>query len=107
MSNICERAYLGPAQALEYLAPLLQTRAENPHATLIMLFVNAVDESMTHVEKFGALAATATKCRGYFPPAPANPSPNGREVMSYLAAGPLFRDVDKIFDRQVYDSRDF
>ncbi|TLD18871.1 extracellular exo-polygalacturonase [Venturia nashicola] len=44
VSNICDRTYLGLAATISYFSPLLETPAVNPHATLITLFMNALEE---------------------------------------------------------------
>ncbi|CAK4027567.1 Hypothetical predicted protein [Lecanosticta acicola] len=43
-SNIADRAYLGTARTVGLLGPLLQKPADNPYATLITSYMNAVEE---------------------------------------------------------------
>lgn len=43
-SNICDLGYVGPAQTVQLLGPLLQKPSENPHATLVTSFMNAIDQ---------------------------------------------------------------
>ncbi|EUC48557.1 hypothetical protein COCMIDRAFT_34040 [Bipolaris oryzae ATCC 44560] len=45
ISNICDRAYLGPHICLEVFSPLLKPTSQNPNATLLMLFLNAAQET--------------------------------------------------------------
>ena len=47
VANIVDMPYLGLDQTLQTLGPLLRMTAENPHATLIALFMNATH----HAEK--------------------------------------------------------
>ncbi|KNG52716.1 mynd finger family protein [Stemphylium lycopersici] len=44
VSNICDRGYVGVDRTLQTFSPMLKSRTENPHATLLMLFLNAVRE---------------------------------------------------------------
>lgn len=44
VSNICDRGYVGPEKMLSTLSPLLKSKTINPKATLLMLFINAVEE---------------------------------------------------------------
>ena len=46
MSNICDGGYIGIRNTLSLLSPLLQTPGQNPHATFITLFINAVKEAV-------------------------------------------------------------
>jgi hypothetical protein len=43
-SNLADGGYLGTAQTLAFLGPSLKPRDINPHATLIALYMNAVEE---------------------------------------------------------------
>ncbi|KAF1998521.1 hypothetical protein P154DRAFT_495217 [Amniculicola lignicola CBS 123094] len=44
IANTCDRGYIGPEITLSTFAPLLQPKAQNPKATLLMLFLNATGE---------------------------------------------------------------
>ncbi|KAN0076101.1 protein of unknown function (DUF4470) domain containing protein [Elaphomyces granulatus] len=46
VANICDAGYLGIRSTLSLLAPLLQSPRQNPHATFITLFINAVKEEI-------------------------------------------------------------
>lgn len=48
------------------MVPLLQTPLENPHATLITLFLNAVEEAMT--EGLNLSSAETKRLFQYIPP---------------------------------------
>lgn len=45
MSNICDGGYIGTEATVSLLGPLLQNTAENPYATLLLLYMNAVKET--------------------------------------------------------------
>ncbi|ROT36821.1 hypothetical protein SODALDRAFT_298432 [Sodiomyces alkalinus F11] len=51
VANIADCGYVGPHRTVALMARLLQEPAVNPHATLITLFMNAVDENMTHQDR--------------------------------------------------------
>ncbi|PZC93522.1 MYND finger family protein [Pyrenophora tritici-repentis] len=40
-ANICDRAYVGISQTLKVFSPMLKAKVDNPHATILMLFLNA------------------------------------------------------------------
>lgn len=44
VSNIADRGYLGVHRTIYLMIPLLQAPSLNPHATLITLFMNVVEE---------------------------------------------------------------
>lgn len=46
VANICDGCYIGIRNTLALLSPFLQPPRENPHATFITLFVNAVKEAV-------------------------------------------------------------
>ena len=45
VANICDTGYVGIGNTLSLLSPLLQSPKQNPHATIITLFINAVKEA--------------------------------------------------------------
>lgn len=47
MSNICDEGWLGTDRTVSLLGPLLQKPSEKPHATLLLLYMNAVMEAHT------------------------------------------------------------
>ncbi|KAI6349206.1 hypothetical protein MCOR25_010692 [Pyricularia grisea] len=51
VANISDCGYLGPHLTVGIMAPMLQEPAVNPHATLITLFINAVNENMTEQDR--------------------------------------------------------
>ena len=54
ISNICDRGYVGVDRTLQVFSPMLKPKTENPHATLLMLFMNAVtkEESKSGSDMF-------------------------------------------------------
>lgn len=44
LSNICDRGYVGPKAALRMADRLLKPKKENRKATVVMLFMNAINE---------------------------------------------------------------
>lgn len=44
IANICDRGYIGPERTLFTFAPLLQPKAQNPKANILMLFLKAAKE---------------------------------------------------------------
>ncbi|KAK1490750.1 hypothetical protein CCUS01_14345 [Colletotrichum cuscutae] len=57
VSNISDAGYLGIYRTLDLMIPLLQSPLVNPHATLITLFMNAVDENATEIERLTDMKA--------------------------------------------------
>jgi hypothetical protein len=97
VSNICDRAYIGLAPTIGIFAPLLQEPIANPHATLITLFMNAVEEEfmnsgedhdMNVIMKEMALVAE------YLPHRP-NMNRNDPYFLKLLFAKPFVRDVER------------
>lgn len=62
VSNICDRGYVGPAVTLATFSSMLKAKSENPKATLLMLFLNAVREEES--ESRDSLDPTAMAHRG-------------------------------------------
>jgi hypothetical protein len=44
VSNICDRGYVGVSRTFRTFSPMLKPKTKNPHATLLLLFLNAVRE---------------------------------------------------------------
>lgn len=63
MSNISDMAWLGIHRTLHLMVPLLQTPVQNPHVTIIALFMNAVEETLTDEDRMQSLTlhSRATK----------------------------------------------
>lgn len=84
------------------MAPLLQAPLINPHATLITLFMNVVDENMTRQDQMARMTHGPTTKRlwKYLPPPKGmSLSPNGPEVIKSAFALESVATYDHIFDR--------
>ncbi|KAJ4319355.1 hypothetical protein N0V94_003945 [Neodidymelliopsis sp. IMI 364377] len=71
ISNICDRGYIGPHVSLDVFSPLLKVRIENPNATLLMLFLDAVMETNhfdNPIAKRARLSVAIKRTIKYLPP---------------------------------------
>ena len=100
MANISDTGYIGTRGALTVLTPLLRPPQQNPHATLITLYLNAVMEVIKmgdpkkEVPDVGLLAQ-------YLPSFPLFPPPsnNHPDMLRFWDARTLILDVNKYFRR--------
>ena len=99
MANICDGGYIGIRSTLSLLSPLLQSPQENPHATFITLFINAVKE----VVKMGHSGEEEPDMQFLteYLPLPRTFSLNDADMLRIWDARDLALDVDKFFERQV------
>lgn len=101
VSNIADRGYLGPKTTLTTFGPLLKGVAQNPHATLVALFLNATHEMDTLGDLSVRMASEIKQVQQYLP--------TGHEILSrgtfdpdlinFVAAQELSRDYDPLFER--------
>ncbi|ROW01851.1 hypothetical protein VMCG_05583 [Cytospora schulzeri] len=98
VSNICDGGYLGIRETLALFGPRLCSREVNPHATLVTLFLNAVEESCTPMDQRQELIGEMKKLLLYLPQT-APPEENDAEVLRAGAAANMVRDVDRYFNR--------
>ncbi|KAH7037034.1 uncharacterized protein B0I36DRAFT_402498 [Microdochium trichocladiopsis] len=104
VSNISDCGYVGPHQTVGLLAPLLQTHAMNPHATLITLFMNAVDENRNEQDEIlemspdGPVMRTLIK---YMPPTRRLASKNDPAMIKFISSKDYVASHDRYFDRFV------
>ncbi|KAH8698962.1 hypothetical protein BGW36DRAFT_396585 [Talaromyces proteolyticus] len=106
VSNISDRGWLGIHRTLHLMVPLLQTPLQNPHATLITLFMNAVDETLTDGDKMKELTlhSRATKyLLRYRPPNGTKSSEYDAALIKFTVGRELVTPYDHIFDRFVKD----
>lgn len=92
--------YLGYHGVLGHLSALLQPPSINPHATLIMLFMNVVDETLTQEdERSDTMASFQTRMKylGLPRKPPSSMYDPGMILLNF--AGSLIRDFDKYFNR--------
>lgn len=104
VSNISDGGWLGIHRTLFYMIPLLQPVADNPHATLITLFLNAVEENLTNEDRMRDLVQSSLPSRRllhYIPP-------RGPRIVKYdpiiiknLMGRDLVMEYDFVFDRYV------
>ncbi|KAI1376191.1 hypothetical protein F4677DRAFT_84451 [Hypoxylon crocopeplum] len=94
ISNICDAGYLGIGQTIASIGFLLKQPKENPHATLVALFLNAVDEVFDDNEKRNEFSQVL-KYKAIQPPT----GPYDANIIVYGIATQQVRDVDKCFDR--------
>ena len=84
------------------MVPLLQETLVNPHATLITLFMNAVDENTTDQERFANMAPhslSSNRLRKYLPLKTAPTSEWDPELIKWGYVRDSLGPHDHIFDR--------
>ncbi|RAK96064.1 DUF4470 domain-containing protein [Aspergillus ibericus CBS 121593] len=101
VSNISDAGYLGIHEALFSMLPLLQTPLDNPHATLITLFMNAVEESLTIQNRLHDMATNVTQERllRYLPSNRLSSTFRSLETVKLALAYPMVTSYDYAFDR--------
>ncbi|KAI0378799.1 hypothetical protein F5Y04DRAFT_272324 [Hypomontagnella monticulosa] len=98
VSNISDAGYLGMAKTTAYIGRLLKEPRDNPHATLVALFLNAVDEMFDDDEKRKAIEHEVKEVFKYMAPTPPT-GPYDASIMVNDIATQQVRDVDKYFER--------
>ncbi|KJX98201.1 hypothetical protein TI39_contig428g00014 [Zymoseptoria brevis] len=98
-SNISDRGYLGCPMTLVYMIPLLEAHVINPHATLIMLFMNAVEEMVAQAPSSADRTAEILQCTKYVPMKDCRVSPLDPYFIILGGSCCMFRDTDKYFTR--------
>lgn len=86
------------AQTMAYLGPLLQTWSANPHATLLTLFMNAVDEVSERRHDVATQKREVARALRYSPLTSRTRGRYDPRIILVTASAALFRDVDKYFD---------
>lgn len=102
VSNISDTGYLGIHRTLAYMVPLLQSPVVNPHATLITLFMNGVDENLTDLERFSGMipgGATWMRTLRYLSLTNRQLEPNDPVIFKILAAQDCLANHDVVFSR--------
>ncbi|KAK5687370.1 hypothetical protein LTS10_001508 [Elasticomyces elasticus] len=66
-SNIADDGYLGATQTLLYVTSLLKSPAENPHATVLLLFMNAVEDTISEEEQLKIMPAEVKRVLKFMP----------------------------------------
>lgn len=101
VSNICDAGYLGYAKTLYSLGPLLQKKSTNPHATLIMLFMNAIEENLTPADQAASFRSSMAQVVKFLPPPVSRTHSYDPCYLKYMLAADLFRDNDRFFNKYV------
>ncbi|KKK20834.1 hypothetical protein ARAM_004716 [Aspergillus rambellii] len=102
VSNISDAGWLGIHRTLYLMVPLLETPLDNPHATLITLFMNAVEETLTGQDKIHILTAdriAKERLLKYLPPKPGLAFKYSPWILKLTAGQDLVTTYDHIFDR--------
>ncbi|OBT80489.1 hypothetical protein VF21_00845 [Pseudogymnoascus sp. 05NY08] len=110
VANSSDRGYLGIHSTAFSMMPLLQGPLVNPHATLITLFMNAVDESMTNKDQMACItphSPEAKRLLRYLPPIDMGMmmNPGGPDIIRYLCAQDIVATYDHIFNRNANDMK--
>jgi hypothetical protein len=101
VSNICDQAYLGFAPTIAVFSPLLENTVVNPHATLITLFMNALEEEFMNCgdernkNVMMKELKLVTEYAGYRP----NITKNDPYFLQLSFAKPLVRDKEKYLEK--------
>ncbi|KAK4963528.1 hypothetical protein LTR10_001157 [Elasticomyces elasticus] len=66
-SNIADDGYLGATQTLLHVTSLLKSPAENPHATVLLLFMNAVEDTISQEEELKIMPAEVKRVLKFMP----------------------------------------
>ncbi|KAA8576352.1 hypothetical protein EYC84_006485 [Monilinia fructicola] len=102
VSNIGDRGYIGPVKLLTTFAPYLKRKSQNPHATLLALFINAVHECSTVEDYLGDMKFEIERLNKYMPLDPKlflGREASNADFLRYNDARSMFRNVDKPFDK--------
>lgn len=99
VSNISDGGYIGIHRTLASMTPLLEDPRSNPHATLITLFMNAIEENMTDYDRISAMSTSSQRLLKYLPLMQPISGGNDPDVIKRLFAVDFVTAYDHIFDR--------
>ncbi|PQE03580.1 MYND finger family protein [Rutstroemia sp. NJR-2017a BVV2] len=102
VSNIGDRGYLGPEKLLKTFSPLLKRKSQNPHATILGLFLNAARECLTTRDELMFMPVESQQVMKYMPisrDSLTNRTPGNADTVKFVNALAFFRDYDMLFDR--------
>ncbi|KAF2137795.1 uncharacterized protein K452DRAFT_257269 [Aplosporella prunicola CBS 121167] len=102
VSNIADGGYLGIRKCLKTFAPLLKPVTENPHATLVTLFLNAINEVESSEDRIQTLMLERARLMAYVPVNLSNKNKLGADKVKITTAPDLLRDFDGLFARYAY-----
>lgn len=105
VSNIADAGYLGIRRTLDCMIPLLQSPETNSHATLITLFMNAVEE-IKHFDADGDTGLSSQdpnikRVLEYLPASQMSLSPTSPLIFKVLTARDCVANHDNRFNRYV------
>ncbi|TVY43017.1 hypothetical protein LOCC1_G004360 [Lachnellula occidentalis] len=105
VSNIADSGYLGPVKTLGTFSALLKQPSQNPHATLITLFLNAVEEVSTRADSVTNMVQEMDRLKRYLPLdmqlLQRHNHMHNAEFLAFSCAKILVRDFDTLFQRYV------
>ena len=99
MSNLCDWRGLGPLRPLMLFGPLLQNPYDNPHASIIALFMDALMETEDCHNVTPDRANLNTTDRYLILRKRIATDPFGVGMLIAMAAVPFGADVEKIFNK--------
>ena len=102
LSNITDRGYLGPEATLAAFGPLLKRKTENPSATIVALFLNAVHEVSSPADHLSSILPIMQRLRSYMTITRDTVQGRNRsnpDFIRFMSAEILFRDFDDLFRR--------
>ncbi|KAK7518256.1 uncharacterized protein IWZ02DRAFT_380899 [Phyllosticta citriasiana] len=108
-SNIIDLNYLG-LQCLHLLVPFLRPVGENPHATLVTLFQNAIGQTITQADKMETMMREMPRVLALLTPTSQSPSfqadsATSADAVKRQMAYDLLQDFDGVFERYKEDCR--
>lgn len=103
MANVCDVSYLGCARSLVDLSPLLQRPSENPHATILMLFMNAARKKFTTQDEIKETLrlVPVLSLAGFVRPPRPGLEPYGPDFILFNRALGFYMDLETYFHRYV------
>ncbi|KAI9651810.1 MAG: hypothetical protein M1829_002440 [Trizodia sp. TS-e1964] len=108
VSNIGDRGYLGPQATLAIFGPLLKPKSQNPHATLIVLFLNAVHETSNLLNQLSPTRLELERAVNYIQVSLAILQTNNTsdpDLIKLTEACLFFREYDRLFERFYHECR--
>lgn len=106
VSNVVDVHWGGTNRVLDSFSPLLRSPTQNPHATLVALYLNAVQETSTMADKVTSMAEEMELVQKYLPinlqALQLNRNTNP-DILMFITAREMFRDFDGIFKRYMVE----
>ena len=81
---------------------MLKRRTENPSATIVALFLNAVHEVSSPLDHLSSIRSAMERLRSYIPMTPdmvRGGSRSNPDLIRFMTAQVMFRDFDELFGR--------